>query len=464
MNDKPTTTAESNRQGMLTRRMALSVLQQVQQAGAFSNLALKHALAQTKLDSRDAAFVSKMVYTTLENLIRLDYIIGVFSTAKELYPTVRDILRLSAAQILFLEVRDAAAIDTGVELIREAEQREQFHMSLTGFVNAVLRKIAARKERIPYPDPQGHPLEYLSVRYSLPKDILRMWLKDYGQEFVVQMMEYERDNARTTLRVNRLKTTAEQAKLELEDNGCVVQPAEHADALYAWNVGDLIARPIYRDGLVTPMGEASMLVCDALAAKPGQRVLDACAAPGGKTALIAQYMEDNGKLTAWDVHEHRVRLTHNTLKRLGVQCADTAVQDAILPVAPLVASQDAVLVDAPCSGLGVVGAKPDIALRKTAADFASLAELQSRILRACSRYVKPGGRLVYSTCTISRRENQGVVGRFLAEQSEFSEVPPEVWLPKSIALRLGEPGPGAQLFPHLTDLDGFYIAVMERKA
>ena len=180
-----------------------------------------------------------------------------------------------------------------------------------------------------------------------------------------------------------------------------------------------------------------------------------------KTALLAQRMDDKGSLLAWDKYPHRVRLAHYTAKRLGATIVHTDAQDATMPKPELYAAMDAVLVDAPCSGLGVIGSKPDIVLNKTEKDFAALAQLQGSILDACCRYVRPGGKLVYSTCTISPIENQQVVQAFLQSHGEF-KLADNDFLPASLSLRKGESGPGVQLFPHLTGMDGFYIAKMER--
>ncbi len=445
-------------QGTRARETVLSLLLEVDRAGAWSNLALKKALSENALDARDAAFVTGLFYGTLENMLRIDYVIALYARARRLHRVVRCILRMGVQQLLFMRVPDRAAIDTSVELCRRAGKAQ-----LKGFVNAVLRKVAANKDAIPYPDVEAEPARHLSVLHSCPEDVVAMWLDAYGFDFTRELLAYRADPGESTVRVSLSRTDAPRLKAALEARGVGVGRARYFEnALTVRGLGDVAANPLFTDGLFSVMGEASMLAVHALDPKPGQSILDACAAPGGKTAYIAERMQNTGQLHAWDRHPHRVRLLRATLSRLGAKGVRTDVRDAAKIDPALNGRLDGVLVDAPCSGLGVMLGKPDIRLKKNLEDIAALSRMQGDILHAVGGYLRPGGTLVYSTCTVSRAENEDTVARFLETHKEFM---PDDWgrlLPPGMA---GERIHGGclQLFPHLDGTDGFFVARMVKK-
>ncbi len=370
---------------------------------------------------------------------------------------VRCALRMGVQQMLFMRVPESAAIDTSVELVRLAGKRQ-----LCAFTNAVLRKVAQNRENIPYPDPEKDPVRYLSVMYSCPQDVTAMWLETYGFRFTQDLAAYAAVPGTTTVRTNLLKTTAPQLSKELMARGARVERARYfPSALSVRDLGDVTANPLFQQGMFSVMGEASMLAVHALDPRPGQRILDACAAPGGKTAYIAERMENRGRLYAWDRHPHRVRLAKATLLRLGVPDVELAVRDATRADPELFGVLDGVLVDAPCSGLGVM-----VGRRTSASPGAPRPSRRSPGNRALldGLSVPPSRRraLVYCTCTISRAENEEVVARFLEKHRGFE---PDDWgrlLPEGIDPARISMG-CLQLFPHIDGTDGFFIARLVRR-
>ena len=423
--------------------------------GAYLNLAAKKYLEG--LDAQERRFAAALVYTTLENLLRIDYVLAHFTEGKRLHRYIRNVLRVGVCQLMFFEsVPVRAAVNECVKLVAASKKRQ-----LKGFVNAVLRNVAGHLGEVDYPSQEVDPAGFLSVMYSYPRWIAEMYICDYGFDFAWEMFSYHKPEAYTSVRVNRLKTDRVALERKLEGRGLSFVPGKFSeDCLYIKNIASMDSLDLYQKGLLTVQGEASMLVGRAVCARPGERILDACAAPGGKTAYLAQ--EAPAELLAWDVHAHRVELMRENLRRLGVQ-ADTEVQDAAVPRKDLREQFDAVLVDAPCSALGLLYRKPDIKFSKTDADLAALVGMQRRILSACADYVKPGGRLVYSTCTIHQRENIDNVRWFLREHPDFSADTQDLaahW-PEALLGRVREGS--LQLFPHLDGIDGFFIACMRKR-
>jgi len=446
-------------EGIETRKTVLELLLKVDRDGAYSNLALKDALRSGGFGSRDTAFITGLFYGTLENTLRIDYVIGLYAKTKRMHRTVRCVLRMGVQQILFMRVPESAAIDTSVELVRIAGKRQ-----LCAFTNAVLRKVAQNRESIPYPDPDKNSVRYLSVMYSCPEDITAMWLNTYGFAFTQDMLAYSAVPGSSTVRVNLLKTTAPLLSNELMARGVRAERAKYyPSALSVRGLGDVASDPLFQQGMYSIMGEASMLAVRALDPRPGQRILDACAAPGGKTAYIAERMENRGELIAWDKHPHRVRLAKATLLRMNVPDVKLDARDATRTDPELLGALDGVLVDAPCSGLGVMIGKPDIRLTKCVTGIEALSRTQEALLDAVCGFLRPGGVLVYCTCTISRAENEEVVERFLKKHEDFA---PDDWgslLPEGIdPARIH--GGSIQLFPHMDGTDGFFVARLVRQA
>ncbi len=437
---------------MKSRKIAVEILAEVEE-GAYLNLAVKKHLKG--LEEQKRRFAAALVYTTLENLLRIDYVIDYFAKANRIHRYVRNVLRIGVCQLMFFEsVPVSAAVNESVKMIAASKKRQ-----LKGFVNAVLRNVAEHLGEVAYPAREQDPAGFLSIMYSYPRWIAQMYIKEYGFDFAWEMLSYHKPEAYTSIRINHLKADKESLQRKLEGRGLHFIPGQYvSDCLYIKNISSVDELDLYRKGLLTVQGESSMLVCRAADVQPGDRVLDVCAAPGGKTAYLAE--RQPAYLQAWDLHEHRVQLMQENFTRLGVN-AEVMVQDATVLRKDAIKQFDVVLVDAPCSALGLLYRKPDIKFSKTDEDLQEIVQTQKNILKVCAEYVKPGGTLIYSTCTINRQENEENFQWFLQKCSDFEADGLLGGLPEQLIGRVK--AGGLQLFPHLDGVDGFFIAKARRK-
>ncbi len=434
---------------MSARRVAFNVLLEVG-AGAYANLSLKQALS--KLDPREAAWVSAAVYTVLDHRMYLDYVIDHFANGR-LKLQIREILRLGVCQLLYMNVPDSAACNESVQLAKEIGKG-----ALSGYVNGIMRNICRNRDHLP-PLPEDTK-QRLILQYSYPEYIVEEYLFEYGEAFTEAMLSHTEGHGMTVRAQHPYTSEALEAELERRNLG--YERGKLAKDAFKLTKGfDVSQEPLFFEGKIAVQSESAMLVCRALNVRPGMRVLDACAAPGGKTAYLADLMQNTGEIAAWELHEHRAELMKKTFERLGVCNAEIVVRDASEYVETYEGKFDVVLIDAPCSGLGVLG-KPDARYAKSGAIIEELSKLQSAILNACCRYVKPGGVLVYATCTISKRENEAVVRRFLDSHGEFIPADLAPVVPSEMEARAKEGM--IQLFPHLDGTEGFFFAKMERSA
>lgn len=437
------------------RICALKTLYKIEQEGTFSNMALKEMLHGSTLSAPDRGLVTTLVYGCVRYRRYLDYVIAQFSSVKlkKLSPYVLLILRLGVYQIMKLDrVPDRAAVDESVKLAGKYAYRAK------GFVNALLRRLAAQKEHIRLPEKAA---ERLGVAYSYPDEIVSMWLSAYGEEFTEQLLAAGNESAPATVRVNTLKTDRAALMDRLRGEGVMAQET-WVENMLAFTGAEVAALDSYREGLFIPQGIGSYLAGAALNPNPGDKVLDLCAAPGGKSTHLAQLMQNRGKVYAFDIHEHKLKLIEQNAARMGIDIIETSCADASMPMERFFGCADAVLADVPCSGLGIIRKKPDIKWSFDADGQRTLAELQYRILSAAGRYVKPGGTLVYSTCTIAQAENQDVVERFLRENAAFVPDSLEPYLPKELQRPTAKEG-HIQFFPNTDGIDGFFICRMKRK-
>lgn len=430
---------------MSVRRKALDALMDITDRGAYANLRLKEALEG--MDERDAKWVSALVYTVLDRLNYIDYVLQTHARGK-LKPAIRGILRMGVCQALFMDVPESAACDESVKLAKEVGKA-----ALGGYVNAVMRSVCRAKDN-PLELPEDL-VSRLCVECSYPPFLVQEYLDRYGEAFTKDMFTYR--GRGITLRAQYPYTEAE-LESELNARSLAFTRGKVVKSAFRLERGlDVTKLELFLSGKIAVQSEGAMLACLALGLKHGDRVLDACAAPGGKTALISALLEGTGSVTAWELHPHRAELTAKTLARLRVRNASVAVRDATVVEESLLGSMDAVLVDAPCSGLGLWG-KPDAKQNKDEAAVARLAALQTGILHACAGYVKPGGVLVYSTCTVSNAENEAQVEAFLKAHAEFSLASLADYVPDALKERAA--GGMLQLFPHLHGTEGFFVARM----
>ena len=437
------------------RDTALKVLIACRTHGAWADAALKAQPARDQLSPQDAALCSRMVYGVTQNRLLLDFYLAAYCSQKpdHLQPPLLDILRLGAYQILFLDkVPDRAAVSEAVELAKRSGRGQA-----AGLVNAVLRKLSQNKNALPS-IPDRDEVKFLSIRYSHPKWLVKRLLELLGRGETEAFLAADNTAAPLTVQVNPLKTTQEKLTAELEALGVRVTP--HAwvpGCLELSGTGDLTALEPFRAGHFLVQDGAAALAARAAAVTPGQRVLDVCAAPGGKSFGAAFAMEDRGEILACDLHENKLKRIQDGAQRLGLTSIRTAAADGREFRPEWEAAFDTVLVDAPCSGLGIIRKKPDTRYKK-ADDLFTLPVVQQAILDNACRYVKPGGVLVYSTCTILPEENQQVTDAFLAQHRDFSRE--DLPLPDQAGQADGQ----VTLWPHRHDTDGFYICRMRRQA
>lgn len=436
------------------RATALRVLVSCRNNGAWADAALKAQISRDGLSGPDAALCSRIVYGVMQNRMLLDFYIGAYCTQKpdHLQPPLLEILRIGAYQIIYLDkIPDSAAVNTSVELAKLAKRGQA-----SGLVNAVLRKLSQNKKALP-PVPERDDVQRLSIEYSHPKWFVKRLVSLLGREEAERFLACDNQIAPITVQVNPLKTTLEALTEELQQAGISVQPHSWVpDCLELSGTGDLAALPSFREGKFLVQDPAARLVSLIAGIRPGQKVLDVCAAPGGKSLSAAFAMAGNGSIVACDLHENKLKRIQESADRLGVNIITTQAADGRVFRPEWEASFDTVLVDAPCSGLGIIRKKPDTRYKK-ADDLFTLPVVQAAILDNAARYVRPGGTLVYSTCTILPEENEQVTEAFLAEHADFGLEPFELPLP------VGKSDGSLTLWPQRHDTDGFYICRMTRR-
>jgi 16S rRNA (cytosine967-C5)-methyltransferase len=441
--------------GHRVRGLAHEVLVRVETEEAFADVLLAHRLEATRLSAADRALVTRLVYDTLAWQGRLDHHLAqlVKRPLPSLDPTVRVALRLGLCQLTVLErVPAHAAVDTSVRLARRGGGP-----GAAGLVNAVLRR-AAREgvARLTWPD---DPVARLAVELSHPRWLVELWICELGVDEARALLAADNQRGRTTLRANLARSTVDELVRELAEKRVQATPGRFAPAALdvAQGGGTLRSLPAFEQGRFAFQGEASQLVTALVAPAAGGRVLDACAAPGGKSCALAAA----ASVVALDPHVIGVRRIVAEAARLDVARLHATVGDARHP--PFAGTFDAVLVDAPCSGLGTLRRHPELRWRRQPADVERLAELQSRLLTALAPHVRPGGALVYAVCTLTERETTGVVSAFLASQPRFHAVDARSVLPEAAAALVTSEGT-LRTLPHRHDLDGFFAVRLERDA
>lgn len=437
--------------GASPRAAAVSALIRQEQDG-FSNLILDAELRRQKLDGRDKAFASAIFYTVLEHRGTLDYILEQFlpKGLARLDPPVREILRSALAQARYMQVPVSAAVNEAVKLTRSFKKS-----SASGLVNAVLRRACAY-------DLSGASFadacEQLMVLGSAGRDVAQV-LHTYYPDEALGILTQPADGGLTSLRANPLKATPEKLCSLLEELGVQdVHPGFVEGSVLARFEGSPADKELFRQGYYHVEGQASQLAALCVEAAPGQTVLDLCAAPGGKTLLLAEQMQDTGRLVSCDVTENRVGLIRTAVQRMGFACVETRCNDAAHP-APDLPMADCILTDVPCSGLGILAKKPDIRYKALdEARYAQLLATQASILDAAAGLLKPGGRLVYSTCTIHPAENQQQIQAFLEQHPEFTLASPSSAMPQGMRCTPY----GMLSIPTETGMDGFFICAMQK--
>ena len=442
------------------RRLALDILTKIDSEEGYSNLTVDAALSKAGLDERDAAFVTALTYGVLETRLRLDWLLSRFLSGnmKKLKPKVRDILRLGAYQMIYMDkIPPRSAVDESVKLAKACGCTWA-----SGLVNAVLRRLSSELGALPSPDPGVDPVGCLEVEYSCPRGLIDKWRAAYGEERALGILKSLSGRPPAVARVNTLRITPGELVRSLAAHGVEAHVSDMADgAVEFGRLPELRSLGEFSKGLFFMQDYASQLCCRAVGPVPGGSVTDMCAAPGGKSFTLGIMMEGRGSITACELYRSRVGLIDEGARRLGLEqmiktvCCDSSRPNAMLGLS------DRVLCDVPCSGLGAIRRKPEIRY-KDPAGFDLLPDLQYSILCEGSRHVTPGGRLVYSTCTLNPDENERVAERFLSENPSFSPEPPEEGLIKGEDASVGGQGNCVTLFPERSGGDGFFFARFRR--
>ena len=431
------------------RETALLTLYKIEYEGAYSNIELKKTLSAAKLSQSDAGLVTVLVYGILQRDITLEYVIEQYSSIKikKISKYILIILKIGLYQILYMDkIPESAAVDECVKLAKK------YGFKSSGFVNGVLRSFLRNEKKISFPTDK---IEKAAAENSFPKMLAEEWINRFGYDFACELMKSLNEIAPMCVRVNLLKTDKEKMLAQLENaEAGKISPS----AIYTKGF-DVGTSSEYKEGLITPQDEAAMLACEILAPKKGDVVIDLCAAPGGKTTYIAQLMENKGKILAFDIHEHKIQLITENAKRLGIDIISAYEGNSSEYNENYRECADCVLADVPCSGLGIIRKKPEIKKRYQKSE--ELYEIQYKILENAAKYLKIGGSLVYSTCTIETEENEKIILKFLKEHNEFETVDISSYFKNEKAsAKKGY----VTLYPNADGTDGFFIAKLEKGA
>lgn len=391
------------------RKIAAQILLKIENNNSYSNLILNSYFKDIDITPQDRAFVTTLVYGVIERKITIDYILKKFikTPLKKIQPITLANLRLALYQIMFLsKIPESAAVNEAVKIVKSSKESRN-----AGFVNGVLRTALRSDLSLP----QGDDLHTLSVKYSCPVEIIKSFINDYGLESAKLLLDESLKAAPLILRVNTLKTDIATFRDNIGVNTTEYKPS---GAVILENGIDISTNPLYEHGHFFVQDAASQTVVTVLNPQPNERILDMCSAPGGKAFSAAILMENKGELIACDLYPHKAELIEKSAKRLGLSIIKTRVCDATKFNAAL-GEFDCILCDVPCSGLGIIRRKPEIKY-KDFSEFEDLPHIQFEILNNAKKYLKKGGRLLYSTCTLRKAENEAVVERFLNENSNFS--------------------------------------------
>ena len=417
----------------MPRNLALRILREITVNEAYADLAVKNGLAASNLDRRDKALATSLVYGTIQHMRFIDYQIEAVSARplKSLTPAIRDILRMAVYQIAFMDrIPDRAAVNEAVNLAKKHA------FSASSYVNGVLRNIL--RNGFVYPDTLR---ERLAIEYSFPDYLVDLWMKQFGAVECEKLLSASNAVPPLAVRVNPLKSTPEAVKAL-----CRAQDSPLEMGLYIEEPANIAETDMFLDGWLSVQDIGAQMATLTLNPRPGERVLDMCAAPGGKTTHMAECMENQGEITAWDIHPHKVELIRKNARRLGISIIHPMAHDARIIDNGHMWYYDKIMVDVPCSGLGILRKKPDIKWQRQAEDLEALTCTQKAILEVASYHLRHGGELVYCTCTINPAENEEVVESFLRMHSEFEQVQP--W---------------KLLLPHKDNTDGFFIAKLRKR-
>ncbi|MBQ2675850.1 MAG: 16S rRNA (cytosine(967)-C(5))-methyltransferase RsmB [Clostridia bacterium] len=435
------------------RKTAVRALIKLEKDGGYSNIVIDTAIKNSQLDARDSGFATALFYGVLERKITLDYIISKYSSVDmdKMSLLVKQTLRSAIYQIKYMDkVPDSAAVNEAVKIIKSLKEEKA-----AGFVNAVLRSFLRNGKKIDYPNDE---IQRMVIEYSCPRWIVEGFIKDYGVDNCKGILKGFLKSTLLSLRVNTTKITTQQLLSKFIESGIDARVSDICeDAILLSNAGNVQNLFGYDEGYFHVQDVASQLACKVLNAQPGDRVADMCSAPGGKSFTIAQYMQNKGELFAFDIYDHKVGLIKSGAERLSLDCICAKINDAGKYDSEL-GEFDKILCDLPCSGLGILGKKPEIRY-KNVAFLDSLQDLQYDLLCTSAKYLKPQGTLVYSTCSLRNEENRKVAERFLQNHKDFEAVS----ILPHVKRGIDEPDNMLTLMPHIHKTDGFFISAFVKK-
>jgi len=443
---------------MNSREIILKILIDINTNGAYSNISInKHLEKNKKIENEN--FIREVVYGVLENKKYIDYIISQVSSIRieKIQSLTLEILRMGVYQVIFMDrIPDRAAVNETVNL-----SKKYGHKGIVGFVNGVLRNISKNKEKLMIVKNKDK-LTYLSIKYSYPKWMIENWIKEYGYEFTEKLCKGNNSRPKLNIRVNTLKISRDQLLDIFSSYGYIVYKTKYAkDGLIIDNPRRITSLEEYRNGYFIIQDESSMLVSQTIDPKEGSLVLDLCSAPGGKSTHMAQIMNNSGKIISRDIYSHKLHLVQENAHRLGIDIIETEIFDATKFDEKFREKADYCIIDAPCSGLGIIRRRPEIKWNRKEEDIQELTKIQWEIINNAKSYLKPGGVMVYSTCTISKEENEDMVNKFLLENSQFKLIGFEDKFNYKKNIEKAKDG-YVQLFPHIHNTDGFFIAKFKK--
>lgn len=453
-------------QNVNIRELVLNVLIEVLEKNQYSSQVIHNTLRTYQyLDKKDRSFFQRLSEGSIERMIELDYIINTYSKVKvnKMKPVIRNILRMAVYQIQYMEqVPESAACNEAVKLA----VKKGFH-SLKAFVNAVLRNIIRGKNTFVYPSIEENPNEYFSVRYSMPIWLVEKWRNEFSDLVIEKMLSSFYREGNTTIRCNQNKISTKEMKQRLLEQNIVVKEGEYIPyALHIEQYNYLEKISGFLEGYFQVQDESSMLVAEVAGVKKNDYIIDVCSAPGGKSTHLAEKLEGTGIVIARDLSEYKIHLIEENKKRLGIENLKVELQDALELVKEDIEKADLVIADLPCSGLGIIGKKTDIKYKITQESISNLIQLQREILSIIWQYVKSGGTLIYSTCTINPKENIENI-RWFMEQFPFTLESLEPFLPEKVVDLVSQKHTISegylQILPGMDKMDGFFVARLRRK-
>ncbi len=439
----------------IVREIALKTLYKIDKEEAYSNIALDEKIKENKhkLDERDIGFISEIVYGVTTWRLTIDEMIKKYSNIrlKKISPWILNILRMGIYQIVFLDkVPKSAAVNESVNLAKRYG-----HKGSRNFVNAILRKIEKQDYEAFFKI--ENPVERISKTTSMPVWIIEELLKENDIQKVEKICKASNIKPKVTIRVNSLKTNKHELENLLKEKNITFQEGKLEDFLILEKAKNIEQLDLFEQGYFTVQDEGAGLIAKILAPRPNEVILDACSSPGGKTTYMAELMENKGKIIAWDLHPHRVKLVEENAERLGIHIIKTECQDATIYQEMYKEKFDKILLDVPCLGIGVLKRKPDIKWKRRPEDIAEITQIQQKILETCSQYLKPNGQMVYATCSIFYAENDQMIEKFLENNQAFRYVKIDIpqmkdYLENSNTIQLyqGE------------ETDGFFICKLQK--